>query len=73
MSNYPHGTGANDPLAPWNDTRETFKKDHYGICDCCDKDNHLNDDNLCEACFDDLDYYESEEDICDDYFNKEIE
>jgi len=53
MSNYPDGTGPNDPKAPWNQKElPEFEETSVGDCEGCDqKFVPLNDDWICEKCF----------------------
>lgn len=53
MSNYPDGL-ANDPRAPWNqkDPEMTeFEETSVGECEKCSKQGPLEDNWLCEGCF----------------------
>lgn len=65
ISNYPCGS-ENDPNAPWNDRPQTEFEPvtkEKEPCDRCDQFNFLNDDGLCEDCFEPQDI--TEEDIAD--------
>lgn len=56
MSNYPPGTGPDDPKAPWNASDPPVFEPI--ACEYCGKVEALNADNLCESCF--LDKFEDE-------------
>lgn len=66
IDNYPPGA-ANDPRAPWNQQPKLtqWKHDCDDFCDECDsvEPKPLNDDGVCESCFE---AEEIEEDYPDD-------
>lgn len=63
MSNYPPGTGPNDPKAPWNAKDPPVFEPI--ACESCGKVEALNADNLCESCF--LEKFDAEQaDAADD-------
>lgn len=56
MSNYPPGTGPNDPRAPWNEKEPKLTQwERYDNlktpCEKCDEESYVNEDNICEKCF----------------------
>ncbi len=67
MSNYPMGS-ENDPNAPWNKKEPNMTEWEQGPiekepCDRCDVFSFLNEDNICESCFEPQEVEESDE--CD--------
>jgi hypothetical protein len=53
MSNYPDGA-ANDPNAPWNRDNEKWtewESSHVCHCVVCEKERYVNENGVCEECF----------------------
>ncbi len=54
MSNYPDGTGPNDPNAPWNYKEPKMTEwefCHVNYCKDCGECLDLDENDICEKCF----------------------